>query len=78
MKSKVKPLLAWAVINTNWEEDEWPNPFYQNILGIRGMDVYAYTIFETKKEARAFQGKEDKSFGIRYGDKIIKVKIIPV
>ena len=63
-------IKAWAVINKNWKEDDWKNPFFESQLSVRQLDVYTYAIFEKRKEAIEFN-----NLGKRKGDKIVQVEI---
>ena len=58
----------YAVINPNWMADGWKDWFYEQMMAIRGEQIFGVAIFLTKKEAEKF-----RKVGNGRKDKIIKI-----
>ena len=70
MKLEGMKIKAWAVINKNWKEHDWEDTLFESQLFVRGLDVYAYAIFNKRKDAIAFN-----NLGKRKEDKVVRVEI---
>jgi len=55
MPKNKKDKKLYAVINLNWKADDWEDCFYEQIMAIRGANIFGAAIFLNKKEAEKFK-----------------------